>query len=548
MSSEYDVILVGAGAGGGIAAGLLAEAGKRVLLLERGGNPTFAEVGRDTLRNQRISLYGHNAGPDIMGNPRVLTDSTGNTHIMQPHQWAYHNNAAMVGGGTRVYGAQAWRFMPQDFRMATEYGVPAGSSLADWPLTYDELEPFYERAEWEIGVGGDGSGHASAGPRKRDYPMPPVPSNPQREILAKGAAKLGWNTAPVPLAINTVPYLGRPACEQCKFCVGFACPNDSKNGTQNTLLLRALATGNCELIIHAMTERIETDAQGKVTGVTYLTESASGTLQRTTAKANVVIVSCGATESARLLLNSTSDRHPHGLGNERDQVGRNMQGHYYPGAYGVFSELLYDGIGPGVSLSTTQFNHGNAGIVGGGMLANEFIKLPIIHWKGAMPPELPRWGLENKRWMRENYGRTIQIVGPVQDIPSPEARVRVAPDVRDKYGIPVVHLSGTTHPETVRTSEFMRQKAVEWLEASGAVKTWSAPMGLFLSGGQHQAGTCRMGNDAESSVTDRWGRVHAHDNLYVMDASVHVTNGGFNPVLTVMALAFRNAAYLAAAL
>ena len=548
MSSEYDLIIVGAGAGGGIAAGILAEAGKRVLLLERGGNPTFAQVGRDTLRNQRISLYGHNAGPDIAGNPRVFTDSTGNTHLLQPHQWAYHNNAALVGGGTRVYGAQAWRFMPQDFRMAAEYGVPTGSSLSDWPLTYDELEPFYQQAEWEIGVGGDGAGHASAGPRRKDYPMPPVPTNPQREILQKGAAKLGWNTAPVPLAINTVPYLGRPACEQCKFCVGFACPNDSKNGTQNTLLLRALATGHCELVIHAMTERIETDAHGRVTGVTYLTESESGTMQRTTATAKIVVVSCGATESARLLLNSASDLHPHGLGNETDQVGRNLQGHYYPGAYGVFAERLHDGIGPGVSISTTQFNHGNAGIIGGGMLANEFIKLPIIHWKAANPPDLPRWGLENKRWMRENYGRTIQVIGPVQDIPSPEARVRIASDVRDKYGLPVVHLSGTTHRETARTAEFMRQKAVDWLEASGAVRTWSAPMGLFLSGGQHQAGTCRMGNDPQHSVTDRWGRVHAHDNLYVMDASVHVTNGGFNPVLTVMALAFRNAARLAGTL
>ncbi len=544
MTQTYDVIIVGAGAGGGIAAGVLAEAGKRVLLLERGPNRSFAEVGRDQLRNQRLSLYGHNAGPDSEGNPRVVVDAQGREHLVRPHEGGYQNNAAGVGGGTQVYGAQAWRFMEQDFRMASTYGVPEHSSLSDWPLSYADLAPFYARAEWELGVSGDGEACTVQAPRAKGYPMPPVPDNPSRIVLKRGAERLGWNTNPVPLLINTTPYLGRPACVQCSYCVGFACPSDSKNGTQNTLIPRALATGQCELVTEAMAERIDADAQGNVTGVTYLIER-DGALHRETATAKAVVVSSGAIESARLLLNSSSEMHPHGLGNAHDQVGRSLQGHYYPGVHGLFDEIVHDGLGPGVSIATSQFNHGNAGIVGGGMLANEFTKLPMIFWRGSIPADIPRWGTANKRWMRENFNRTLHVMGPVQDIPNPECRVQVAPDVRDKYGIPVAKLSGTTHPETVKTATFMYERAREWMEASGAARVWGSPPGLGLSAGQHQAGTCRMGHDPHTSVTDSWGRVHAHDNLFVVDASLHVTNGGFNPVLTIMALAFRCAEHIA---
>ena len=143
--------------------------------------------------------------------------------------------------------------------------------------------------------------------------------------------------------------------------------------------------------------------------------------------------------------------------------------------------------------------------------------------------------------MRDNYRRVADLRGPVQEIPSPDGRITIDPQVKDRYGIPVVHLSGTTHPETLRTARFMRERAKEWLQASGAVKIWSSEPALTLSGGQHQAGTCRMGDDPQSSVVDRWSKVHGHENLFIADGSVHVTNGGFNPVLTIMALAWRTA-------
>lgn len=545
-NNHYDVIIVGAGSAGGIVAGVLCEAGKRVLLVERGGWIDLANSGRDHLRNQRISIYGHNAGPDIEGNPRVYVGSSGVPTVVRPHEGGYHNNAAAIGGGGPVYGAQAWRFMDQDFRMASLYGVPEGSSLADWPISYTDLEPHYDRAEWEIGVAGDAEGNRYQAPRRRGYPMPPVPPTTAHSVLKRGADSLGWPTFTTPLAINTVPRAGREACIQCDHCVGFACPTDAKNGSHNTLVPRALQTGLCELVTGAMTERVDTDSQGNVRGITYYTTD-NGAIERRTATADTVVLSAGAIESARLLLNSRSDKHPSGLGNENDQVGRHLQGHYYPGAFGLFDVPIYDGQGPGVSISLTRFNHGNAGVIGGGMLSDEFIKLPIIFWYRGRPDDIPLWGEQNKAWMRTAYSRSVQIMGPVHDIPNPEARVTIDPKVRDRFGIPTVRLSGATHPETVRTSEYMRERAIEWLRASGAVKVWSQPTTLGLSGGQHQAGTCRMGDDPRSSVTDRWGRIHNHDNLYVIDGSLHVTNGGFNPVLTIMALAFRCSERLASA-
>jgi choline dehydrogenase-like flavoprotein len=253
----------------------------------------------------------------------------------------------------------------------------------------------------------------------------------------------------------------------------------------------------------------------------------------------VVICSAGAIETARLLLASTSAHHPQGLGNPHDQVGRHLQGHYYPFAMGLMPESVYDGRGPGMSTVSVRFNHHNPDVIGGGALTDDMVEMPIRFWDLNLPPDLPRWGLANKRFMRDNFTRIIRVASPVQEIPSPEARVTLDPNVRDRWGRPVARLSGMTHPETLRTSAFMLERAKDWLAASDAVRVWGRLPGLKLSAGQHQAGTCRMGHDPRVSVVDAWGRVHGHDNLFVADASLHVTNGGFNPVLTIMALAFR---------
>ena len=538
----FDAIVVGAGAGGGIAACVLAEAGHRVLLIERGEALADNDgLRRDHLRNQRLSAYGHNAGPPIDGHPRVFVDAEGREHVVRPHDGGYQNNAAAVGGGTLVYGAQAWRFHPNDFRMASVYGVPAGSSLADWPFAYDDLEPYYERAEVEIGVAGE-AGHPA--PRRKPHPMPPVPGYASRRTLSRGAKKLGLQLTAAPLLINTVARDGRGACIECGSCVGFRCPTDSKNGTQNTVIPRALATGRCTLLTSATATSIDTDEAGRVTGVTIVDESGGQPVRRKIT-ARAVILSAGAIETARLLLLSASERHPAGLGNANDLVGRNLQGHFAPFVYGLFEHDVYDPRGPGVSVATCRYCHGNEGVIGGSMIADDFIMVPVIFWKRALPPDVERWGSAAKAFMRDNYRKVMRLFGPVQEIPTPDARVTLAAHVRDRHGLPVARLSGVVHPETVKTKRYIRDRAEDWLRASGAVRIWSDPIVPTLSAGQHQAGTCRMGTDPADSVTDSYGRVWGHDNLFVVDGSLHPTNGGFNPVLTIMAVAFRNAEHIA---
>ena len=531
---RVNAVVVGAGAAGGIVAKELATAGLSVVLLERGKWYTANDCRKDDLRNQRVTVLGNAFGPEDEGNPRVWVDPNGVPHTALASEGSYQNDAACVGGGTLSYGAQAWRYLPQDFRMRSTYGAPQGSSLEDWPISYDDLEPFYEKAEYEIGISGDYSGTPFHGPRRRPLPMPPLPPGREWEILEPAAKRLGLHPFHIPMARNSVPYNGRGPCMRCRWCCGFACEVDAKNGSQNTVIPIALNTGNCELRTECMVKEILTDERGRARGVAYF--DARGHLQEQLS--DIVVVSGCATESARLLLNSRSRLFPDGLGNRYDQVGRNLQGHHYTGAVGYFDFDTYDDIGPGATIAISDYNHGTPGLCGGGMLANEFIRLPI-HMIDRLPADTPRWGLGHKQAMRAWHKRTIVIMGPTQQIPTAEGRVTLDPTVRDKWGLPVVRLSGNVHPDTFEIGDVQARRAEAWLKEAGAVSTsLMAGKPELVSAGQHQAGTCRMGNDPRSSVVNRFCQIHDVDNLFAIDSSVHVTNGGFNPALTIMAVAY----------
>ncbi|MCU1509407.1 MAG: glucose-methanol-choline oxidoreductase [Glaciihabitans sp.] len=542
LDERYDAIIVGSGAGGGVAAQLLTAAGRRVLVVEAGDWPDQLDLARDHLRNPRTTTgLDSLAGPPSAGNPRTV-DVAGTTLTVGPPDLRWGNNAITAGGGTRVYGAQAWRFTPEDFRMASTYGTPTGSALADWPISYDDLEPFYTRAEHEIGVSGTAIGDSAGGPRSRDYPMPPLPSTAAARVLRAGAESLGLSTLPVPLLINSIAYNGRPACEQCAQCVGFACPIDAKNGSQNTALARALDSGRADLVLSTTAEAILTDAAGRVTGVRVVGERDGAVWRRDILAADVVLAAA-AVETARLLLASRSEREPQGIGNNADQVGRHLQGHLYGGALAIFDEEVVDLLGPGPSIATCDYRHGNANIVGGGMLANEFVPTPVNTYAYLRSAGLiPAGGLEAKRGMRHLASRMQRVMGPAQEVSTADARVRLDHAVRDRFGNAVAALSGGLHPEDVRTQRFLADRSTEWLRASGAatiVQFPDARTDAGPSGGQHQAGTCRMGSDPRDSVVDPEGRVWGHDNLRIADGSVHVTNGGVNPVLTILANAYR---------
>ena len=544
LRDRYDAIVIGSGPGGGVAACLLAGSGRRVLVVEAGGWPATAELAIDQLRNPRsdwglLPLTGPTNGADL----RVLEVGPDQRRL-RSYEPGWNNNAVTAGGGSRVYGAQAWRFEPRDFAMASIYGVPDGSALADWPISYDDLEPYYSQAEQELGVSGSRLGERF---RRSHFPMPPVRSGPRHELLRAAAEKLGWTTVRVPLLVNSRERDGRAGCPGCRMCVGFACPVDAKAGSQNTVLRRAFATGRAEILLDTRAERLVVDYRGRVSEVALVGRLADGRVWRRSVAAKEFVVAGGAIESARLLLNSAHDGEPAGIGNGADQVGRHLQGHVYGGAVGIFDDEVEDLVGPGPSLATHDFRHQMPGIVGGGILVDEFVPLPANVYRMLTEAGLiPRWGLASKQGMRRLLRRVLRVMGPIQEVTSAESRVRVDPHTYDALGVPVARLSGTVHANDLAAQSMIAAKAHEWLVTAGATRTalleGAAP---GPSAGQHQAGTCRMGDDPRRSVVDPWCRVWGHDNLWVTDASVHVTNGAANPVLTVFANSYRAMSRLA---
>src|SRR3954452_8140189 len=439
LADAYDVIVIGAGAGGGMAACVLAETGRRVLLVERGEALGREDLPRDHLRNARVFTgLERQVDPPTAGNPRFVGDTA-----VSPTEPAWNNNATTVGGGTRGYGAMAWRFCPEDFRMRSTYGEP----FADWPIGYDDLAPHYDRVEWELGVCGGDAPRPYDGARSRGYPMPPFAPNAAGAVLARGAEALGLATGPVPLLINSVPYGGRPACIRCGTCAGFACHAGAKNGSHNTTIARAVATGRCDLLTGAAATRLITRG-ARVVGA----ELARAGRQHAV-RAGHVVVAAGAIETARLLLASE-------VGTAHGQVGRYLQGHVYAGAVGVFDEPVQDCVGPGPSISTTDHRHHNDGILGGGILANEFVPIPIeAYAKLSALGVVPAWGQAGVEAMRDRFTRVAFVVGPLQEVPSASARVTIEPRLRDRHGMPAVRLlADQPEAEDDRTATFLQER------------------------------------------------------------------------------------------
>jgi choline dehydrogenase-like flavoprotein len=534
VDDAYDVVIVGSGAGGGVAAHVLTERGLRVLLVERGPAISPLDLPLDHERNARVSTgLPHQLDFPEGANPRVVVGTDGSRRVVDSTDPAWLANASAVGGGTLVYGAQAWRFAPEDFRMGSTYG-PA---FADWPIGYSDLEPYYDLVEQTAGVCGPQTARTWDGPRQRPYPMPPMADTLGTHVLRRGADQLGLETAPPPLLINSRPYAGRPACVRCGACVGFACHANAKNGSAVNFIPLALRSKRCDLLPDTVAERL---TEVGPTGVRVSLRS--GPYERTV-QARHVIVAAGAVETARFLLLSN-------VGTAHDQVGRYLQAHPYTGAVGVFDDIVQDGVGPGPSISTTQFRHGNTPVLGGGIILDDFVQTPVEAWhKLARVGLVPSWGRAGIVGMQRIAQRTIHLGGPLQQIPVAESRVTLATDRVDHLGLPVAALHAIDLPAEDRaTAVFLADRAAEWLTASGARQIVpTVPDGTnSVWAGQHQAGTARMGTDPTTSVTDARGRVWGQNAVSVADGSLHVTNGGVNPVLTIMALAWRVAAFVAA--
>ena len=442
-------------------------------------------------------------------------------------------NAYAFGGGTRLWQGMAWRFFPEDFEMARVYGNPEGATLADWPIDYAEMEPYYTRAEWELGVAGEEGALTSRTPRSKGYPMPPMGTEPARELLAGAAERLGWTWGAIPLAINSVPAAGRAACVRCSSCVGHACPVDAKNGAHNTFLPRALATGNTDIVFDAEALVVRDDARGA--SVEVMTDCSGEPVLRTL-RADVVVVAAGAVESARLLLAS-------GLGN--DQLGRHLHDHRFVTLRCEVDQPLKNGLGPGHSIATLDHVHSDSIPWGGGVLVDLMSVLPLT---SAIDPAsgVPRWGGAHKEWMRTGRPYAFGVFGMGQEIPSETSGVTLA-GVLDRWGKPGARLRKSAHPTSLAVEAGMADYGARWLRAAGARDIRRQRGGASASAaGEHSCGTARMSDDPATGATDRYGRLWGSSRVVVCDSSLHPTNGSVNPTLTIVANAIRVAEQLVA--
>ena len=318
-----------------------------------------------------------------------------------------------------------WRFPELEFNQATRFGVPDGSSIADWPITYADLEPYYTKVEWEVGVSGL-AGNPFEPPRRKGFPMPPLPVKSEGVLFERGARKLGLTPWAAPMAIASRPFRGRSGCVACGFCMGFGCETRAKSSVLVSMIPEAVATKRCEIRTHAYARRVETNAKGRVTGVTYFNKDRREVFQR----AKAVVLSSNGAETPKLLLMSASGAHPDGLANSSGMVGRNIMFNGDALALGVFEHEV--NAWKGHVVSRVAWDHyelpKDVGLFGGGGYDFRSMITPVAN-AFLVPPDWPHWGREWKRNVRRTFNHGVVAYGHVTQLPVLSNRVDLDPEL-----------------------------------------------------------------------------------------------------------------------
>lgn len=547
---DYDVCIIGSGAGGGPVALELARAGYDVVVLEKG--PWFKEDDfyKDELACCRRSVYTPNlkdeqhsiedyAGKDAQGNYKWASEPSGESGR---DFW----NGNCVGGSSNFMSGFFYRLKPQDFRLLSEFGPIKGANVADWPIGYEELEPYYTKVEREIGISGVVTGHPFAEPRStKDFPYPPTVEHPISQLIDQTCRQMRLHPLPTPRAILSQAEGPRRGCEYSGFCGSYGCASGAKGSSRAALLGKAAATGKCQIRPHAKVNRLISDQQGRVIAAEYV--DAANKPQRVDAR--IFVVACQAIETARLLLLSTGAKHPDGLANRYQQVGRNLLFSAGGSGYGEFPYARFGNAlkarGPFVNRGLQDWYYiddKKLGKAKGGTIdfllrhPNAIGRANNLKWDDD---DKLIWGSELKQRLRDEFTKAQSLRFEVFNdwLPTDDCFVTLDRTVQDKWHIPVAKIRVGYHDHDLVIGEYLADRAKAVLKQMGAehirgTVSGSPPPNLV-------AGGCRFGHEPTSSVLDKDCRAHGVDNLFVSDGSFMPTGGSVPYTWTIYANAFR---------
>ncbi|MEZ5503246.1 MAG: GMC family oxidoreductase [Halioglobus sp.] len=544
--ADFDVVVIGSGAGGSAATRVLATNGLKVCVLEAGNNyfpglddpaglppPLFSsdelKLSARGLIRQQSTIEPRSFRPSELDGDRTYI---GDVNALPK----------TVGGGWVHADMKTPRFQAMDFRLGSALaGQFNDANFADWPLDYHELEPFYATMERLIGVCGEAGADPFATPRSGPYPLPAGPAMYSATVLSEGARRLGLTPFPYPSAQLSRPYRGRPPCNDCGFCSGYGCPVHAKGSPPVTLMRDALLTGNVQLRFNTIATRLVTGGNGRVvTAVEYLDPAG----RPGSVSGDLVMLAASPIESARLCL--LSDPSGTGLGNSSGAVGRHLMFHHQTISLGVYPQRFHGERGKSVSTGMADWrgvpndpDRPLGGIVEFGVNSERISDMLTYTSLGLR-------GTRLKEFMRGTPfgGRAAVLIMQGEDAPQWSNRVDLDPVLRDVNGIPVPRITYKPHAFELMARDVYGPKMIALHGAAGAQFAFVAPIfeGDPTPGSAHIMGTLRMGVNPATSVTDAQCRFHDIENLYSVDGAPFPTSSGYNPTLTIQALAARTAA------
>jgi choline dehydrogenase-like flavoprotein len=509
LNDDSVVVIIGSGAGGGTLANELCQKGVKVVLLEAGKRYSITDF-----TNNEWDAFGQLSWLDkrtASGTWRIARDFPGLP------AWI----CKTVGGSTVHWAGASLRFQEHEFKVRTEYGEIEGANLLDWPITLQDLEPYYNKAEDKMGV-------------TRTHGIPGLPGNNNFKVMYAGASRLGYkNCHTGRMAINSQPRHGRAPCMQLGFCFQ-GCKSGAKWSTLYVEIPAAEATGNLDLRPQAQALQIQHGDDGKVSGVLYADAQSNQQLQ----KARAVCVAGNSIETPRLLLNSASSQYPDGLANSSGQVGKNYMRHMTGSVYAVFNQPvnMHRGTTMAGIITDESGNDPKRGFVGGYEM--ETLSLGIPFMAAFLDPGA--WGRDFTDAMEQYRNMAgMWLVG--EDMPQESNAVTLHPSEKDAFGLPVPNVHFDDHPNDIAMRNHAYKQGAAVYGAAGAVKSYEVPP--YPS--THNLGTCRMSEKPGDGVCNKFGQTHDIPNLFISDGSQFTTGAAENPTLTIVTLAIRQADYLA---